>query len=207
MLKQKTPAELAHFVPEPIIILFGCRPLVPFHPGWHDRVSNDEHYRAPKSVRPGDRLWPAPRCPACKGRIGRRCPAGADLSFFTELDHRSYCELCGAMDPKNEANAMAQRIEEHSRERHTEATRQVGRTLKTASEKPERRPRLSESDRRRIWNGYKGGILSSNLEVTNRAKVGREFLIRIKQEPDWSLILDATGRVVGRYEAAPATLS
>jgi hypothetical protein len=110
------------------------------------------------------------------------------------------------MDPKNEANVMAQRIEDRSRQRHAEVVQQVDRALKSGTEKPERRPRLSESDRRRIWNGYKGGILSSSLEVTNRARIGREFLIRIKQEPNWNLILDAGGKIVGRHDISSAVI-
>lgn len=204
MWKLRTPAELAHFIPEPIIILLGCRPLVPFQPGWHDRVSSDQYFRAPEFARPGGLLWPAHRCPACKGKIGRRAPAGADPSFFAELDRRTYCELCGSMDPKNEANAMAQRIEDRSRLRYAEVARQVDRALSNGAEKATRRPRLSESDRRRIWNGYKGGILASNLEVTNRAKIGREFLIRIQQEPNWNLILDASGKIIGRHQPSSA---
>lgn len=108
------------------------------------------------------------------------------------------------MDPKNEANAMAQRIEDRSRQRYFEVARQVDQTLKSGASKAAKRPRLSESDRRRIWNGYKGGILSSNLEVTNRARIGREFLIAIKQEPNWNLILDASGKIVGRHQPSPA---
>ena len=58
----------------------------------------------------------------------------------------------------------------------------------------------SERDRRRLWNGYKGGILSPIAEVSNRSRIGSEWLREIGQEPDWSLILDSRGNVVGRYE-------
>jgi hypothetical protein len=196
MRKERLPVELAYFVPEPTIILFGCRPLVPFQPGWHDRPAPDGHYRAPTpGAKPGDRPWPSPLCPVCKGRIGRPEPGRTSSSFISELDHRTYCELCGSMDPRNEANARAQRIAEQARSRHDHAVREVERVLKLSHESL-RRPRLSEAERRRIWNGYKGGILSPSIEVTNRARVGREFLIRIKQEPNWNLVLDATGRAI-----------
>jgi hypothetical protein len=103
------------------------------------------------------------------------------------------------MDPRNEANARAQRIAEQARFRHDETARQFERTLQL--DKPTaRRPRLSEADRRRIWNGYQGGILAPTLEVTNRSKIGRDFLIRIQQVPNWNLILGAGGKVVGQVD-------
>jgi hypothetical protein len=205
MRKQRTPAELTHFIPEPIVILFGCRPLVPFQSGWHDRPSHDQHYHAPeRAAHAGDRPWPTELCPVCRGRIGRRIAGAESAEFLAEIDHRTYCGLCGSMDPHNEANAVAQRIDDRSRLRHEEVARQIKHALNDEAEANRRRPRLSEADRRRIWNGYKGGILAANLEVTNRARIGREFLTRIKQEPDWSLILDAGGKIVGRHAPPPS---
>lgn len=57
---------------------------------------------------------------------------------------------------------------------------------------------LSERDRRRVWNGYKGPFDRSQIEPSNLARVGREWLIKIGQVPDFSLKLDRHGNVVGQ---------
>jgi hypothetical protein len=56
-------------------------------------------------------------------------------------------------------------------------------------------PILTEAQRRRLWMGYsQSGIDSRNPDVANRSKAGRDWLIAIGQEPDWSIELDAKGR-------------
>jgi len=56
-------------------------------------------------------------------------------------------------------------------------------------------PVLTEVQRRRIWMGYsRSGIDSHNPEVVNRSKLGRDWLISIGQEPDWSIDLDHEGK-------------
>ena len=63
--------------------------------------------------------------------------------------------------------------------------------LKKDLEELLRGPELDEAHRRRIWNGYRGGINASAQNVTNEAKIMREFLIRIGQVPDFSIVLKA----------------
>ena len=198
MWKLRTPAELSHFVPEPIIVCLAAGLLCPSTPGG----MTEQRSSSPRPTvrwRPGCWPWPARHCPACKGQIGRRLADRGNPAFLMDIDHRTYCELCGSMDPRNEANVVAQRIEERAVARHRDVSRQVENQLDKSAEKVGKRPRLTEVERRRIWNGYKGGILAPNLEVTNRSKIGRQFLLRIKQEPNWNLILDSSGKVVGRH--------
>jgi len=52
---------------------------------------------------------------------------------------------------------------------------------------------LSECDRRRLWNGHRRGILEECADVTNLARIGREFLTRIGQVPDWTKVLKRRG--------------
>lgn len=109
----------------------------------------------------------------------------------------TYCGVCDSLSPRREAQvAKARRsvmiaIQTRSRAAAAEQAAKVElRRLRT----------LTEAERRRLWNGYKGGVLSPTSEVTNRSKVGRDWLTSIGQAPDWSLVLDARGNVIGRIE-------
>lgn len=57
---------------------------------------------------------------------------------------------------------------------------------------------LSEAQRREIWYGYAGSPLNSGRPISGLARIGREFLRRIDQMPDFSLVIDKRGKVVGR---------
>lgn len=144
---------LSDVIPEPTIVLTGCRP-------WDARLRT-----------PGG-------CPVCRGGIR----AG---------DDSIHCARCDSSSPRREAQIRTARI-------GLRARAQVEIAEREAREHLHRKSILTESERRRLWNGYRGGLLRSRLEVTNRAKVGREWLKSIGQEPDFSLILDKRGRVVGR---------
>lgn len=205
-------AELRHFIPEPDLILFGCRPLVPFLPGWHDRLSADQHFHAPAEIvarhKPTDRPWPRDRhCPTCAGMIGKsRCNPHGEPSI-PDLDRSTYCGWCDAMSPANESKALAQRLGATA----TERTETAQREAKRGEDKVRRSLResgttLTEVQRRQLWNGYKGGVLKEYDRLTNRAKAGREFLMRINQAPDFDLILDKRGAIVGRWSEREAAL-
>lgn len=138
----------------------------------------------------GCQAWPPPAdptrpgvCPVCRGGI--------------RPDHHThYCGVCDAMSPRNEARCLAQRVGVAGRTGE-DAARQRARAALM-----KKRHRLSEALRRQIWNGYRGSIGSEAEGLTNLAREGRDFLTSIGQEPDWSLILDGRGKVVGRYRPA-----
>jgi hypothetical protein len=52
-----------------------------------------------------------------------------------------------------------------------------------------RRPRLSEAERRRIWNGPGQPIDRETPNPGDVAIAGRRFLTRVQQAPDWSRTL------------------
>jgi len=63
---------------------------------------------------------------------------------------------------------------------------------------------LSERERRWIWGGCKRSHGKSadkkSGKVSNLALIGRQWLTQINQLPDWTLILDRRGNVIGRTE-------
>lgn len=152
------PSDLRHYVPQPTLILMGCR-------AW-DNV-------------------PAPPCPVCKGGIRK----GHDTA---------HCAKCDSSSPGIEARILAARVGLRARSVAEDADRNATDELRRLKRSE---PVLTEAHRRRIWNGYsRNGLSSRNADVVNRAKLGREFLASIGQEPDFNLILDGKGRVVGRHE-------
>lgn len=151
----------------------------------------DRYVPEPTVFLTGCQPWPpAPRadgsCPVCGGGI---LP-----------EHRTYqCGWCDAVAPAVEARIRAGRLGLKVR---SEIDRAKAR-LAELTQRRKGRAVLSERDRRRLWNGYRGSLLESNPEPTNRAEAGREFLISIGQTPNFDLILDNHGRVVGgRQESA-----
>jgi hypothetical protein len=210
MPRGRRPAELSSFIPEPDLILFGCRPLVPFIAGWHDRPSPDQHFHAPADVLskqpPADRPWPRDRrCPTCRGMIGQpRINPNAEPSV-PDLDRSTCCGWCHAMSPTNERRAIEQRMGAKLADQTIEAARTVGRAEASARRSiREGGTILTEIQRRQLWNGYKGGVIKEHEKVNNRAKAGREFLQSINQLPDFDLILDKRGKAVGRWSEIEA---
>jgi hypothetical protein len=181
---------------EPTIVLFGCRPHVPFQRGWHDHPSSDQHFHAPPIVQPGDHPWPREHCPTCKGLIGLGHLVYRDgecIGWVDTRDDKTACATCGSMSPGNESRAQASRIGVQCRSSveldELLATRELDAKLGGR--------RLTESDKRRLWIGSKSVGLSCPEKIHNRARVGREWLTRIGQFPNPHVILDRRGNVRG----------
>lgn len=135
-------------------------------------------------------------CPTCHGLV-------ADRPDVLGKDRPSvvYCARCDGMSEANEAKLARQRHETSIAERGRDDAERERRDLEHAVEDA-RDVVLSEAQRREIWYGYKGSPLGTHgREPTSLAKAGREFLRRINQTPDFRLILDRRGKVVGRHPA------
>lgn len=122
-----------------------------------------------------------PRCPVCRGAAMRP---------------RYYCGQCDATDARTASRALAARVGLKSRDQAAQQEREARDDLRAQT----RHGKLTESHRRRIWNGYRDGIRKPRPEemIGSRTKIGREWLREKGWEPDWSLVLDDHGRVVGR---------
>lgn len=137
----------------------------------------------------GSRPWPLKAgpdgdCPVC----GKGIKEGDDIT---------YCAVCDGLSPRREAQVRAARIKGRARDRSRDAEEKARRQL---GEVARAQPQLSERHRRWIWNGCIGSIVRERLEVTNESRLGRDFLRSIGQEPNWNLILDRRGKVIGRYD-------
>jgi hypothetical protein len=180
-------------VPEPTLILLGCSPLV----------------ARPK---PGDRPGV---CPTCKSSIGKFdfVPMPEDLDQGDQfhlrrlLDGKTYCARCDALAEWVERLLAKQRAtDRQTAERSSSrlSARRAEQAFRTELAKQVKgRPILSERTRRRIWNGNVGSLDRQTPMPSNLAKEGREFLMSIGQEPDWSLLLDRRGKVIGRTVSRP----
>lgn len=195
-------------------------------PRWWAQVTEGE--------RPHPSDWPCESCPACGGQIARpdRVLTVIGLARLgavvlpiyrvhrtTWADRRTHCLVCNGRDPASEANLRAQRraAERDRAERTIAATvRDADRRHVGALEDDRAGRVLTELERRRIWLGYRGDPRTTpdaidrdgtgrSFVPTERALAGRAWLRSIGQEPDWSLILDRRGRVVGRYVYDPDT--
>lgn len=146
------------------------------------QVKPEPYLPEPELILLGCRPWDAlqsDRCPVCKNGIRRG-------------DDTSYCARCDAMSPRREAQVLAARLCQRVRGERATAERNARLDLERLQNAT---PILTEAQRRRLWMGYsQSGIDSRNPEVANRSKVGRDWLIAIGQEPDWSIELDAKGR-------------
>ena len=110
-------------------------------------------------------------CPSCKKGIQ---PGD---------DHR-YCGICDGLSPRREAMVKAARLGVDVKDRGNAAEKRTRDRCRAAA-----KTLLTEGERRRIWNGNRGGVLVEADELTNAAKLGREWLISIGQVPDWSIIM------------------
>lgn len=124
------------------------------------------------------RSRPGGSCPVCGGSVDR---------------HGYYCAWDDRLDPAVEARVRAAKL---GLKVQAEIDRQKARLDELTRRKRGGRAVLSEAERRRLWNGYRGSLLAADPEPTNRARAGREFLAAIGQEPDFDLILDRRGRAV-----------
>jgi hypothetical protein len=137
----------------------------------------------------GSQPWPLKPgpdgdCPAC----GKGIKEGDDIT---------YCAVCDGLSPRREAQVRAAWVKGKARDRSRAAEETARRQL---GEVAEAQPQLSERHRRWIWNGCIGSIVRERLDVTNEARLGRDFLRSIGQEPNWNLILDRRGKVIGRHD-------
>jgi hypothetical protein len=153
-------------------------------------MSLSDYIPEPMIILLGCQPWP-PRptgdgCPACGDGIRRG-------------DDSHYCAVCQSVSPRREAQVKAARVGLKARDKGEQAE-------KRARDRLAKHPTvLSEADRRRLWNGYKGGIISEYTEeLTNLAATGREWLLEIGQVPDWDLLIDKRGNVIGRYSQCVA---
>lgn len=122
-----------------------------------------------------------PDCPTCKGGV-------------REGDDSTYCAACDSLSPRREAQVRKARIGVNARDQSEQSEQAATATLR----KRTRRSKFTERERRLIWNGYGRGFDVPDPAPTNLARTGRTFLRSIGQEPDFSLVLDAHGLVVGR---------
>jgi hypothetical protein len=114
-------------------------------------------------------------CPVCKGGI-------------RDGDDDRYCGKCDSLSPRREAQVKAARLGLSGKDRATQAGKRVADRLRSQSGKI-----LSESERRRYWNGSIQ-VLAECGDVTNVAKLGRDWLTSIGQVPDWSIDLSKRSR-------------
>lgn len=114
-------------------------------------------------------------------------------------DHiRTYCAQCDALAPSGESKARGARIGLKARTQSDAAEAK----LKTELRRKAGGVILSEVERRRMWNGG-WGTIARELAAAVLGVYGqtyRDYLISIDQAPDWSLILDHRGNVIGRHD-------
>jgi hypothetical protein len=128
--------------------------------------------------RPWSREAKAP-CPVCGGAI-------------RPDDRGVHCARCDRSHPSIESRCRGVLIGIKAKDAQDRARAEFARDLKR------RRLTLTERERRRLWNGYVGGILAPNSRVNDRVRIAREWLASVGMLPDWSLVLDRRGNVVGR---------
>lgn len=175
----------------PRIMLVGCEPFR------RVRVV----YRATERGPEFERYAALHPCPVCEGRVEDR-PSLVPRTPSTIV----ICLGCHRMDAKHELSLSRDRNAARISERELDAATKRERLLRrTEAALAKAHPRLTESERRRIWCGYRSSLLAVHIppEVSTRganlAREGRTFLTRVGQEPNFDLILDAKGYVVGRW--------
>jgi hypothetical protein len=123
----------------------------------------------------GCRPWPYPphskhTCPVCHGATAK------DTRLVV-------CLECYAVSPPLARLICAREVgrpdhgrREHQRAAENRAKHELARRHTT---------KLDEKTRRLIWNGYRGVLGHESEDVTNLAKIGRDWLTSIGQEPLW----------------------
>ena len=131
-------------------------------------------------------------CPTCKGLIG--LPRYVDRAGTIKIDprdHYTVCLRCDAMDAGNEQNAKALVVAVKAVVMEETASHYYKNELARVD--------LTERERRRIFFGSsRAGYDAGRLEVVNRANIGQAWLRKIDRMPDWNLILDRHGNIIGR---------
>lgn len=157
-------------VPEPTLLLMGCAPFV--------------------------RVEPAP-CPTCGSTPEINRVEDRPSLVKGEPPTIVACLRCDRRDDRWEAILANRRhTAGPGRERGAKADRKVRHVVRAARRQG---VKLSEVDRRRIWCGNKRSMLAAVEGLANLAAAGRVFLAAVGQLPDWDLILDRRGKVVGRW--------
>lgn len=181
------PAEILWYVPEPAIVLMGCKPLMP-----PQVVERRKRHHAQINE-----TWV---CPVCNGRVVDVYDCVGDDDHI-ERPSVVICAQCDTMEDRHEYRCAKQRVEAAIIGAGQEKADAEAKDLARKAEIAEKQPvTLTEVERRRIWCGAKkiDGKYDPRGEPNNLARYGREWLRRINQIPDFDLILDSRGKVVGR---------
>ena len=124
----------------------------------------------------GCRPWPVPPhkhdCPVCHGATGR------------DKHRLVVCLECHSVSPKLARLIGAREIGRPENDRREQARRAEARALDELTRR--HTTVLDEKTRRLVWNGYRGILGRESETVTNLARIGREWLRSIGQEPAWS---------------------
>ena len=152
-----------------------------------------------KSLASGDGIIMLPGCLPWSAASAKKQPCPV-CHGATRSDKRLVvCLWCHAVSP-----TLAKLIGRatYGRSDHTgrEVARQATRKQVASLERSHGGRVLDEQTRRRIWNGYDGRYHREADSPNNAAKIGRDWLRSIGQEPDFSRILDRRGEEIGRYE-------
>jgi len=134
----------------------------------------------------GCRPWPLePKtiCPACHGNLDHY--SGQAVCLWCHGISRSTALTLKALYRKQIRSADAGEV--------LDAERRAKEDLKR-----KHKAKLSERERRRYWMGVGSrDAPDHNIRVT----AARAWLREIGQEPDWSLVLDGRGNVIGHVDA------
>jgi hypothetical protein len=139
----------------------------------------DNYIYEPTLLLWGVRAWPQVPNPDGSCPVCGRGPRGRSTC----------CLVCLRCSPDIEAKVRAADIKAKARESAERADKSARDKLLSQTV-----TKLTECERRRIWNGGVGGVHMEAAEPTNRARIGREFLRSIGQEPDWSIALKFRAR-------------
>lgn len=139
----------------------------------------DQYIFEPRLLLWGVRAWPQVPNPDGSCPVCGRGPRG----------NSTCCLVCLRCSPDIEAKVRSADIKAKAKESAEAADKAAMDKLQSQSI-----TKLTEVERRRIWNGGVGGVAMETCEPTNRARIGREFLKQIGQEPRWEIPLKFRAR-------------
>jgi hypothetical protein len=143
-------------------------------------MNDRDRHLEPSLFLMGCQPWPPKQwddgCPVCGSRIE---------------DRRVYCGWCDDVSDWTAARVASERAIAEAHD--FAAARDQRDRMKLAKAG---KTKLTESHRRRIWNGYRRSIVAEIVgpAVTNQAKIGRDWLNAIGQAPDWALPIERRER-------------
>jgi hypothetical protein len=141
----------------------------------------DHYIFEPTLILCGVRAWPLVPNPDGSCPVCGRGPRGRSTC----------CLVCMRCSPDIEAKVRSSDIGAKARERAELADKGAINKLRNQTI-----TKLTEVERRRIWNGGIGGVRMEAAEPSNRARIGRQFLREIGQVPDFSIELKSRVRPV-----------